>query len=337
MKTIDLDPGTINGLNLRRLIMFTTNNLDELIFGTQPHPEADTLTVISGYVGGNPVQRAALLSLKKVNIVVGMVNESGVMSADHDHFRRICRVYSSLDLRYSISQEIHSKIYLWSFKNQPLRALLGSANFTWAGLNSPGREFLSEAASSDLGDINSYCRQVVDSSVSCLDHRSDECVNADQTAQTGIPVEQGLRKLHQISLLDNTGEVPASSGLNWGLAAANVSPGDAYLPLRVTMIRSAPGLIPSKNQGKNTPVETIWDDGEVMVGYFEGSQPVDGITYPKQFASTPEKAILGRYIRGRLGVGLGHRITANDLRKYGRTSVGMSYMGPNRYFMHFGV
>lgn len=317
--------------------MFVTANLDRLIFEAPKPAGADTLTVVSGYVGANPTQRAALLPLR-VEVLVGMVSDTGVTPVDHEYFKGLCRASRTLDLRYSLDQEVHSKIYLWSSGSRPLRALVGSANFTWAGLNSPEREFLYEAASSDLGAIHAYCRRLMDTGVSCLADRAASCVRDGPSAPEAFVVGSLGGQTHEVSLLDpKRNEVPASSGLNWGLASANVALGDAYIPVRVSLIRAAPGFIPKKQPGRNTPVEFVWDDGEVMVGFFEGSQPVDGVMYPKQFASTPEKARLGRYLRNRIGVDLSHRVTAADLKAYGRSSISISKLGEERYFIDFSV
>jgi hypothetical protein len=51
----------------------------------------------------------------------------------------------------------------------------------------------------------------------------------------------------------------------------------------------------------NDSVEIIWDDGLIMEGLLEGSQPINEIIYPKkQISSFPVKAELGIYIRNRI-------------------------------------
>ncbi len=315
--------------------MFATAGLDALIFEGTPDG-ADELTIISGYVGANPVQRASLLPLR-VEIVVGMVNDSGVIRSDHDFFRSASAANARLKVRYSTSNEVHSKIYLWSKKGQAVKALVGSANFTWSGLNSAERECLCRSPEVDLPDLSAYCRRVLNESVDCWDPAAESCIrdDLDVPRKSDAPVPTANERF-EISLLDpRNDEVPTSSGLNWGLADGNVSLGDAYIPLRVGLIKQSKSLIPRKPDGRNTPVEIVWDDGFIMVGFFEGSQPIDGVKFPKQFASKPEKSILGKYLRKRLGVDLKHLITAKDLQRYGRSSVSISKIGEARYFMDF--
>ena len=316
--------------------MLHDRELDRLIFGSQSW-EADRLTVISGYVGPNPIQRCADLPFK-VTVVYGMLVDSGVSPADHEFFRRISSSGGNTEVRYCTSAEVHSKLYLWSLDKRPTSGLVGSANFTWPGLNSPGREILIDVPADDLDDAGAYARLVLERSTSCLDSAVDAFVtDGPELSIPGRIVQtEPTAAVGALSLLNSqTGSVPDRSGINWGFASANVNPDDAYLPISVGLIRKKPGLIPPRQAGANTPVELLWDDGVVMVGYLEGTQPIDHRPFPKQLASHPEKNILGKYLRKRLGVPLGTKVTMDDLKRYGRTSVGIALLGPGRYFLDF--
>lgn len=80
-------------------------------------------------------------------------------------------------------------------------------------------------------------------------------------------------------------------------------------------------------------------DGTKMTGLLEGSvvKKEDGKTvlYPKQISSSPQKSILGEYIRKRLGVEKEEPITMKDLDKYGRTSIDVSLLGEGIYYFDF--
>jgi NgoFVII restriction endonuclease len=84
-------------------------------------------------------------------------------------------------------------------------------------------------------------------------------------------------------------------------------------------------------------VEIIWDDGISMEGLFEGSQPVNGLTYPKQISSFPVKSELGEYFRNRLGVPLGQPVRRHHLDSYGRTDVAVSLISEGVYKFDFSV
>lgn len=78
-----------------------------------------------------------------------------------------------------------------------------------------------------------------------------------------------------------------------------------------------------------------------MTGLLEGTveKKEDGKTvlYPKQISSTPQKRILGEYIRKRLGVEKDAPITMKDLDEYGRTSIDVSLLGEGIYYFDFSI
>ncbi len=78
-----------------------------------------------------------------------------------------------------------------------------------------------------------------------------------------------------------------------------------------------------------------------MTGLLEGSRKVkiDGISseYPKQIATTPSKALLGRYLRERIGVSEGKAITMADLERYGRKTIDVTLQGEGIYYFDFSV
>lgn len=74
-----------------------------------------------------------------------------------------------------------------------------------------------------------------------------------------------------------------------------------------------------------------------MEGLLEGSQTINGITYPKQISSFPTKADLGAYLRNRLGVPLGQPVRKHHLESYGRLDVEISLLGDGVYSFDFSV
>ena len=76
-----------------------------------------------------------------------------------------------------------------------------------------------------------------------------------------------------------------------------------------------------------------------MIGLLEGQNynKIDGMVYPKQLSSAPQKSVLGTYLRKRIGVSLDHVITKADLKRYGRYDVDISLIGEGIYYMDFSV
>jgi hypothetical protein len=74
-----------------------------------------------------------------------------------------------------------------------------------------------------------------------------------------------------------------------------------------------------------------------MEGLLEGNYEIGELTYPKQISSFPLKRILGEYIRQRIGVPNGARITRRNLENYGRTTIDVSLIGQGLYYFDFSV
>jgi len=251
---------------------------------------------------------------------------------------------SNIKIMYS-KVPVHSKCYAWKQNNDIVHALVGSANFSTNGLTSPYREVLAETTRDTFYELNLYINTVLSNSLECVEV-------IPSTPEEALPAFNGDLDIHvcTMTLLDpKTNEVQDYSGLNWGQSStANVHPSDSCIPIRVTHIRNYPHLFPPKQtkpllnaSGRpnrhNDVIDIIWDDGTKMTGLLEGSQPVNNIDYPKQIASVPQKRIMGEYIRNRINVPLGAKITKEHLDAYGRTSVDVSLEEEGIYYFDFSV
>jgi len=149
-----------------------------------------------------------------------------------------------------------------------------------------------------------------------------------------------------INLLDQNGQVPEKSGINWGLntkelaGKVNTRVADAELRITASLVRNNPSLIPQKDGSSKIPVLLKWDDGTIMKGSFEQNQYdiiVSGDVYPKALCSDSDKSVLGSYLRHRLGVNLTKKVTLSDLRAYGRSNIEISLEPDGSYYLDFSV
>ena len=79
-----------------------------------------------------------------------------------------------------------------------------------------------------------------------------------------------------------------------------------------------------------------------MTGLLEGSvtktdENGQKVLYPKQVSTTPRKAILGKYLRERMGIPEGRAITITDFERYGRKTIDVSLQGEGIYYFDFSV
>ena len=282
--------------------MLYNDNLEELIFNRHEFHDVDEIIILSGYVGPNPIQKLRELPFPS-RVIYGMYGSEGIQRPLHDSILRLQNSIESLNVFYS-NTPVHSKCYAWRNRGNIVHALVGSANFSSNGLRTPFREILAETTRDTFDPLNRYISEVLRNSISCLE--------VDDAST--IDIELGNEICH-LSLVDRYGNVPETSGLNWGQNPKNhTNRNDAYIAVRVNSIRSHPDLFPPKELNpllidrrgritrQNEAIEIIWDDGISMEGLLEGTQPIEGIIHPKQISSFPFKRQMGEYFRRRLRV-----------------------------------
>lgn len=317
--------------------MLYTEDLEELIFHRHQMHETDELIVLSGYLGPRPVARLEELPFNST-VIYGMYGSEGIKPTLHNSLTSIQDSVSNLNIFYS-QLPVHSKCYAWRRRGEIIHALVGSANFSVNGLTTPFREVLAETTFDTFRPLNAYIQHVLNNSISCLEIGTERIIESIINAE-----------FCNMTLLGRDGEVQNAGGLNWGQNPNNhTTPNDAYIALRTQHIRDYPHLFQPKQmnpqqtdkrgriQRHNDSIEIIWDDGVTMEGLLEGSQPVNGMIYPKQISSFPSKAELGEYIRTRIGVPLGQPVRRHHLERYGRTDIQVSLLGDGVYKFDFSV
>lgn len=324
--------------------MLFNTNLEEIIFHRhQTHP-SDELIILSGYVGPNPIARLRELPFN-ATVIFGMYGDRGIQEKLHKALISHQNNISNINIYYS-NIPVHSKCYIWKNQNTVQHALIGSANFSTNGLSTPYREVLAETTYDTFQPLDEYINKVMENSVICTEIELRLQRGASIEERPNIQVSTDFCRM---TLLDRSGQVPSASGLNWGQGQGNVRPNDAYIAIRKDYIREYPTLFPPKQnfsqivstEGRitrhNDKVEIIWDDGTIMDGLLEGNQVENGIMYPKNFSTSPNKDILGKYIRNRIGVELGQPITLDDLNRYGRTHIDVSLLEDGVYSFDFAT
>ncbi|MDY0277271.1 MAG: NgoFVII family restriction endonuclease [Acholeplasma sp.] len=325
--------------------MIYFNDIDREIFEKHLHIDCDELVIISGYLGPNPILNLASLPIKS-SVIYGMYTSDGIAPKLHSTLLNVHNSSVNVDIMYS-KIVVHSKCYIWLKASDIVHALVGSANFSSSGLSKPYKEVLSEVFSSAYPNLKSYINYVMSNSLICTSSSVRTSVARSRRIST---IRSAFGKC-SVSLLDlSLGVVPFRSGLNWGmtnLTGSHTNIDDAYIPILKEYIRSHPELFPPKSktprshvstgrrQRHNEAIDIIWDDGTTMVGLLEGTQKDNGVDYPKQIASHPQKKILGQYIRNRLGVPSGVPITTNHLNAYGRNNIEISLLSDDVYYFDF--
>ena len=337
--------------------MLFYENLDKIIFHRNELFKCDELIIISGYVGPKPVAQLKNLPLK-TTVVYGMYGSDGIRQGLHQALVSANNSINNIKVLYS-SIPVHAKCYVWKNKGEVVHALIGSANFSTNGITTPFKEVLAETTVDTFVPINNYVEKILDVSIKCEDAVVKS--NKKRTVHKMLEDEAFDPDICSMPLyiLDRNGNevIPASSGINWGMAKKNgshVNINDAYIRIGTEMLGKYPFLFPSKQNAPsdlknvirkdhrhNDSIDIVWDDGTTMTGLLEGTQPKneDGIKvlYPKQLSTTPRKALLGQYLRKRLNVPEGEAITMAHLETYGRKTIDVSLQGEGIYYFDFSV
>ena len=333
--------------------MLFYRDLENIVFTRNKLFHCDELVVISGYVGPNPICRIKDLPLK-TTVIYGMYGAEGIQNSLHNALLAKSQEIENLDILYS-SIPVHAKCYIWKNHGKIVHALIGSANFSSNGLSTPYKEVLAETTIDTFGALEDYLNKIIESAIQCdkaivktnktrSKTKIGYVVNDPDICPMPLYIERnGIKKIQDFH------------GINWGMAkknGAHVTINDACIKIGMELIKYYPQMFPPKqkspsntdgvrrkNHRHNDSIDIIWDDGTNMVGLLEGSVPKieDGerVVYPKQLSTTPSKAVLGKYLRARLGVKEGEPITMDDLEKYGRTTIDVSLQGEGIYYFDF--
>ena len=333
--------------------MLYYTDLEKIVLDIPTDVSTDAFAIISGYVGIEPIRQLKELPADvRATVIYGMYGSDNISAPLHDALVKIQGELPNVEILYS-TIPVHSKIYFWRKGEDIKKGLIGSANFSVSGLRNDYREVLSDIDENSFGDFKAYYDYVRERCIPCTDN-SIKVRKVSKVARTTVQQQPLIAHgICRASFLNNKGKVPQKSGLNWGCSGAHVSKGDAYIRITMDYVRTFPKMFPPKKyvdgieninstgrkNRENDEVELIWDDGTVMIGLLEGQNynKIDGMVYPKQLSSAPQKSVLGTYLRKRIGVSLDHVITKSDLKKYGRTHIDISLISEGIYYMDFSV
>lgn len=312
------------------------SNLEEKILIQPAFEGANELKIISAYASPSMASwhmeklRDAGFEHVKISLIVGMCPFDGLSLTAHRGFQKLQAETADVDSPcfkcHYIYQTppIHSKMFLWLKNGKPYCAFTGSANYTLKGFSQDCGELMLK---SDADEAASYFNTVEGKSIFCDSpevenyiriYRNQPIMNYE-TANADIPKEKPLT----ISLLDKTGHVSKSSGLNWGQREKR-NPNQAYIPL------------PSKFSKINFfPLNKrhftiVTDDGISMILRVEQAND-------KAITTPGNNAELGIYFRERLGLEPGQAVTTEDLIAYGRTDVDFIKLDDEHFIMDFSV
>ena len=328
--------------------MFTESLFEDILI--KPIREsADRLYIVSGYASATMAYRhlQALDRFRKdvqIELIVGMAIRDGISSKDHEGFQELIsgRYRDRFNCRYVVhGPPIHSKTFAWYSGNDPKIAFIGSANYTQLAFSTSQREAIVEH---DVESSRNYFDLVRQDTIECTDPQVNNLIVihsepeysikvADheediEDDESGSEIAEGVleRLPHiRVNLLDNRGNLPRRSGLNWGQRPEERrEPNQAYIRLPIAIART--DFFPPRR----TQFTIITDDDKTLICTRAQDQA-------KAIHTSDSNSRMGIYFRYRLGVPEGSLVTTEDLERYGRAGVDFYKIDEETYYMDFST
>ncbi|CAN5122583.1 NgoFVII family restriction endonuclease [soil metagenome] len=305
----------------------------------------DELVVLSGYANATLAYRhlAEVLAVNpalRVRLYVGMCARDGISRNNHANFKRLSVEDKPLNFScYYTRSIVHAKIFVWLRDGQPVSAFTGSANYTQNGfVNDEQKEVMTSCdAQASIGIINALTVDAVDCRAQNIDaifnifelEEAIEIRNRVQLNEVPVVAEPVVPfplvdfETITVSLLDNAGQMPARSGLNWGQRERR-EPNQAYIRI--------PAAVYSTNFFPPIGIRftLLTDDDQSFICT---RAQANG----KAIETPHNNSILGRYFRQRLGLAPGTFVSLEAAQGHGRTSVEFYKIDDETYFMDFSV
>ena len=288
---------------------------------------ATRLQIVSGYATASMANRhmgylSELDIPVSIELIVGMIGQEGIDKKQHIDCCKYTREGAhGLDFscRYVIGRNpVHAKAYVWlTDQDVPIMAFSGSANYTHRAFSQTQTENMVNTACPSVQTLYGMVKR---NTVGCLDKeevsKHIKLLEPRQTARTS-------GEKISLSLLTRRGDTHAKAGLNWGQRGTR-NKNEAYIPIPADIRRRR--FFPPLKKAFN--VATDDDDSFIfVVAQMEG----------KALETKQSNALLGEYLRARMGLPSGKYVTREDLEKYGRTDVSFTKLDDGTYLMDFGV
>ncbi len=223
------------------------------------------------------------------------------------------------------SPPAHSKVYSWFKDGKSVIGYAGSANYSQYGFFT--QQQINQVSFENADLIYQFYKNLLARSTYIPD--SEIVVPSGHHIELETDVPPGMIEWEipntrvRISFLDRKGDLPKTSGLNWGQRAGREQ-NQAYLGLRQDA--RIEGFLPEKAY----TFTLITDDGKS----FDCVVAQDG---RKAIHTTNDNSILGKYIRTRIGVAEGAFIHKSDLVSYGRTDFSIEKINDETFLLDLSI
>lgn len=335
--------------------------------------DMDSLNAVTGYASPAALeqcltQQSALReeqvhrgarAVPNIRVVIGMTGEGAVTQGQHLQYQELCRRFPDhLRVRYMPPDAlVHSKVYVWASGGLPGRAFLGSANFTLRGMGVGQRQQENVMHAVDAQEALDYFNEYWHQSIDCRDSRAAQSVQPDtddmqsdadekiSAQETGGPPYQapvpedvkpptGSEPAHNFYLYSHSRmrAYNPGGGINWGIPTPKrkrKSIDDAYLavPTSIVDVDQNKRFFPDPG----VPFTVHCDDRKTLTMRLASGD--EG----KDISTLPRNDELGKYIRGRMGLGPGTYVGVREIRRYRRGHITLTKRTDGTYWLDFAA
>ena len=324
--------------------MLTSDLIEQVLIRPAQELQVDQLRILSGYCGpGFVADHIKLLEDYdldvELHLTIGWKNST--LNKQARSLKKLANENEIFQCSYFDKYPpIHSKIYVWLRGETPLVAFQGSANYSKEGFSSNLQQNILDQC--DEGKAFSYIKSFADfyKPIESYTYKLGTVEDTQPEINYYSPYPSLKNGFIELNLLDQFGNVPTKSRLNWGQPDGSTRRpfrelGDrdyydqAYIFVSKAIHETYPQFFPQLEE--HFVVET--DDGEIFFAVM-AQQNRKAIHTPK-YIGEQDNTWLGKYFRRRLGVEQGELITKDHLLKYGRTTVSFKKIGEDLFFMDF--
>jgi hypothetical protein len=322
--------------------MFIENLYNPTLVDPISNGTANRLYIVSGYASATFARRhlVELLSTTtffEINLIIGMPSAKN----DHMAFLLLHKEFKEKFNGYYLQGQppVHCKVYSWFKDDQPVSGYAGSANYSQYGFFSDKQ--LNQLSNDNPIEIKKLFDDLLSKSIYIPEHdivlpESHRMPRVKSVPPGEIEWEIPDKRV-TISFLDKRGNLPEKSGLNWGQRQSKQTnkktgevkwsarePNQAYLSLKGDSRKE--DFLPEQA----FTFSLITDDNYS----FDCAVAQDG---RKAIHSTNDNSEIGRYIRDRIGLALGEKVTVEQLESYGRTDYTIEKIDDETFLLDFSV
>ena len=308
--------------------MIFTNLYEPALIVPVTSGAANKLFIVSGYASA-AFARRHLVHLNEtgkdfeINLVIGMPGKKD----DHLAFLLLHKEFKGRFRGYYLHGQpsVHCKVYSWFRDATPCFGFSGSANYSRYGFDHKVQ--VNQLSNESPQELKKLYEDLKCRSTYIPDHKMVLPKGHRLPQVVSVPPGDICWEIPNqrvtISFLDKKGNLPEKSGLNWGQRLSR-EPDQAYLSLKGDSREE--GFLPKRACN----FSLITDDGRS----FDCVVAQDG---RKAIQSTNNNSEIGLYIRNRIGIPSGAKVTVTDLEKYGRTDYTIEKINDETFLLDFLV